>query len=240
MDNVTVDALGSFIDQGLARVEQGAEKLRMISFGLPGVEEEGRIISNDYPRLIGTDFIAHFRQKYDADVRFFNDINAAVYGYYDRNRTLAGGADVKLSPAVVGIYYPRLYYPGMGIVIDGRIYAGRHNFAGEIGSLLNNASERADWLTVDYADKQQVYSYIARDLFFICCVLAPERIVLYGDFLQEMDALGIQKAAEALLDGRFHITLEIGPEFEVDFDRGLRALTDDLLYHAVFMEEEVL
>ena len=212
------------------------EKIRVIGFGLPGVEQEGRIISNDYPQLIGTDFIAHFSKKYGAEIRFFNDINAAVYGYYDRNRPASGGVDIKIAPAVAGIYYPRLYTPGMGIIIDGRIYAGRQNFAGEIGGLLANAAEPADWLNVDYGDWQQLCRYIARDLYFVCCVLAPERIVLYGDFLQGKEVSEIQKAAETLLKGCFHVELEIAPDFEADFDRGLRALAGDLLYQSVFPE----
>lgn len=213
------------------------EKVRVIGFGLPGVERDGRIVSNDYSELVGTDFIAHFRQRYGAEIRFINDINAAAYGYYDRMKPFSACEDMELSPAVVGIYYPRLYYPGVGIIIDGKIYLGSQNFAGEVCRLPYGGPGTlypADWLAINYGNREQVCACIAGHLSQICSVLAPERIVLYGDFFSPEDIGRISELTEQLLEGRFHVQLDIVADLSGDFERGLSVLMEDLLYRTVF------
>lgn len=257
------------------------QKIRVIGFGLPGVERDGRIVSNDYASLVGIDLIDHFRQRYHAEVRFINDINSVVYGYYDRVKPLAACKTMELSPAVVGIYYPRLYYPGAGIIIDGKIYLGSQNFAGEVCRLpyvgpvaqaavtrpvsQNSVAARpvdtepecaqtngspaaacqfaekplpADWLAIDYGDREQVCACIAGHLSQICSVLAPERVALYGDFFAPEDAGRIGQLTEQLLEGRFHVQLDIVADLADDFERGLSVLMGDLMYRTVFGGEE--
>ena len=61
-------------------------------------------------------------------VLYENDVNATVCGYYGYHK--AEGIQT-----VVGLYYPQVYAPGAGTMINGEIYKGGMNFAGEIGWL---------------------------------------------------------------------------------------------------------
>jgi len=197
--------------------------ISVIGFGLPGVEENGIITANDYGRLVGLPFVDFYRQKYERPVFYLNDVNAAVKG--------CDAARLKLN-CLVGVYFPRIYPPGAGMVLNGEVYAGAHNFAGEIGGLLPDV----DWMRLDYGDAPAVCGAMARMLAVYCRVVAPDQFVLYGDFFQDSFAPAIQSETEKLLGGRFDVDIALSAAFEKDFERGmiLCALTkiDETLFSA--------
>ncbi|RAV02342.1 ROK family protein [Paenibacillus sp. YN15] len=61
--------------------------IRVMSFALPGVEHNGRILINDYKELVGVPFQAHFQEKYNLPVIVENDVNAAVLGHCRERET---------------------------------------------------------------------------------------------------------------------------------------------------------
>lgn len=166
---ITVESFCPALDQAFRRYP----KISLLAFGLPGEEVDGEIILNDYRNLIGKKFMAYYRERYRVPVIFENDINAMAYGHYHRMG--------KRDQNVVGIYFPRLYPPGAGLILDGNIYYGNHHFAGEMMCLP--LSYR--WEELDYDNQDQLFLQMRQVLSIFCSTVAPARIVLFGDFFSE-------------------------------------------------------
>ncbi len=215
-------------DPMLDHAFQEAGRVGILVLGLPGVEENGVITKNDYPNLIGGDFLKRCRERYGVPVLFVNDVNAAVFGYSERVGALTEQA------AVAAFYFPRLYTPGMGLVIDGKIYTGEHRLAGEIGHLPCEV----DWIHLDYGNVETFSRAAARLLASVICITAPKQMILYGDFLEEADAAKIQEQTRELLHGNFAVNLETAPSLEPDFEIGLSSIAHDRLYGVLFLQSE--
>lgn len=201
----------SSFEEALDRAFAQFPTIRLIAFGLPGAEKDGVVTVNDHPALIGSTFIPHYEARYHVPVIFVNDINGAVKGYYHQHC-----ADSE-SDTVVGIYFPRSYPPGAGIIINGEVYTGYQNFAGEFG----HYPLVCDWLTLDYSDEQQISEAIGQLVAMICTVLAPSQMILYGDFWSEGNDLSIKKYAERLLRDSFSVQVAVTNQFEQHFEFGL-------------------
>lgn len=146
--------------------------IRVLSFSLPGVEHGGMILTNDYKELEGIPFAGHFESKYRLPVRIENDVNVAVLG--------CGGSAGK-EDVLAGVYFPRYYPPGAGIMVDGKILKGSNGYAGEIALLPLDI----DWLAVDYENPLEIGPVIAKLLLAICSVINPGSVILYGDFFSD-------------------------------------------------------
>lgn len=217
---VLCDSFDTMLDRAFASV--GA--IGIIGFGLPGEEENGIVTINDYPSLVGGDFMKHYRERYGVPVLFVNDINAAALGYCRRCGEVRG--------AVAGLYFPRLYPPGMGLIIDGKIHRGKQCFAGELGCLPLGI----EWSRLRYDDRTELYGAVSRLLAAVICTVAPEQLVLYGDFFTEKDAPRIKESTEKLLRSRFSVSLETESSLEGDYESGLANILLEKLYAVLFGE----
>ncbi len=151
---------------------QAYPTIRTLSFSLPGVEHDGIIIANDYKELEGISFPDHFQYKYHMPVVVENDVNTAVSGY---------GRNINSASVIVGIYFPKYYNPGAGIMIDGKILKGASGYAGEFACLPLGI----DWLSIDYANPREAGPAIAKVISTFSGIVNPSHIVLYGDFFTE-------------------------------------------------------
>lgn len=144
----------------------------IVAFSLPGIERNGIIMINDYKELVGISFTEHFQSKYQLSVVIENDVNTAVFGYARKTEAVS---------VIVGIYFPRAFGPGAGIVIDKIILKGSCGFAGEVCLLPIGI----DWLSINYDNPQEVGAAISKLISIFCGTLNPDRVVLYGDFFND-------------------------------------------------------
>ena len=161
--------------------------IRIVSFSLPGVERNGVILANDYTELEGVPFAEHFQKKYRLPVIMENDVNAAVSGY---------GKSIQAAPVIVGIYFPKSFGPGAGIMIDGKILKGACGYAGEVTLLPLGI----DWISIDYEKPDEVGPAISRLISVFCGIVNPNHVVLYGDFFTDalQEAIARETAAQAV------------------------------------------
>lgn len=201
--------------QMLEKAFKAVDSIRLIGFGLPGEAVGEEITLCDHEALLGTELLEGSRKKYGVPAAFYNDINATVYGYY---RRIFGEENCPYP--VSGLYFPRNFPPGMGLVVNGAPYLGHCSFAGEIGTLPFDT----DWFTLDYGDRDQVRSAVGDLLAIVCGVAAPGRCVLYGDFLVPEDKEPILERARARLGGGYEFSTEILSSPEKDYELGMEEL----------------
>lgn len=197
-----------------------------IGFGMPAVESEGVIMVDDYNTIYGTRFTQHFTQKYEVPVLFENDVNAAVAGYYHLNA-------IKNCACIVYLYFPQKYPPGAGIFINGKLYKGYANFAGEI----KNIPLGIDWNTLDYNNFDEICNAVLKLILSIISVLNPEIIVLSGDFLTMSHVQVFDKQCKKNLSDVFMPKIFLSNQFNSDFEVGMIQNTLDLLKPKLLLVE---
>lgn len=194
------------------------ENICCIYFGLPGELVEGVMTLNDFPELVGDKFLPHYVERYAVNVYVENDINAMTYGNYC-------GWESGQEVSVAGIYIPEHFLPGAGFVLNDGIYYGAGHLSGEIGRL----TVPKDWLKLDYGDENAVAENIAAVLRILCMTLAPERFVIYGEFMTAgiLDAVNAQLKEERKLFPGMAVCCQ--REIEPDYEKGLSGLALEII-----------
>lgn len=201
----------------------------LVAFGLPGEEENQVITINDYPDIIGDEFMKHYKERYKVPVIFENDVNASVSGYYYSHQEPS-------QQNVVGIYFPRIYLPGAGVLIGGEIYHGAQNFAGEFTFIPTPYA----WRELEYNNPMQVSEVLGQLLAMYSCILAPDHFVLYGDFWTEEIKVRTKEYADHLLKGKFKLKITFSESLDQDFEKGMIHLALDYLENQHRIERSYL
>ena len=190
--------------------------IRVISLGVPGVVQEGRIDLCDFDRLSGTDIGRILSEKYSKYVTVENDVNATAMGYY---RRLSGSNPESL----VYIYYPEHGAAGAGIIVNGRVIKGISNFAGEVSYLpflLKRDVQGA-------AQLHESFPKFAGDVVLsVNCILNPDLIVLSGKWFSTNN----KKLVKKYLDDNAPDLHKPPVEFEEDIHD---SYLDGLKYNAL-------
>ena len=195
------------IDAGLAAYDS----IRAIGFGLPGVELGGRILGMDYPALAGTAFADHYQVRYGLPVIVENDVNAASVGYYSRN-------PLEMDAAALYLYFPQKYPPGGGITLDGRLYKGYSNYAGEVASMPLGIDWHEPTLYTSY---DRICEAITTLIGAISLLLNPHRVVLYGAFLTDAHLNEIERRCTARQPVNSVPQLSLTADFTLDYQQGI-------------------
>ena len=193
-------------DAFFSRIIAAGYRLRLAVLVLPGVAEGEEMLLCDFEELVRGQVLHRIRQRFGIEVLFENDVNAAVFGH---------GFEAA-DEVCAGIYFPRRYCPGAGVVVRGEILHGHRRFAGEV--IYIQGTER--WATLDYGDVPTTAEMIAQLLTVYACTVAPQRMVLYGDFFTPaLEAAIRARLAEKML-GRFDLTLTCQDTMAQDQARG--------------------
>lgn len=216
LENILVDSFEPVIDKLLNEYST----IKAIGFGLPGAEHNGTMATNDYKNLNGTEFSNHYRNRYNIPVKFENDVNAAVTGYCNIHEE-----QIENESAVVYIYFPEKYSPGVGIYINGKVYKGFKSFAGEV----KNMPIGVNWDELDYSSTNDVCQAISKLIISIVYLLDPEMIILYGSFINEEYLKNINTLCEEIIIDTTMTQIYKSEDFNLDYENGISKSTLDLL-----------
>lgn len=208
LSEVGVDSFDARIRRFLGHFPQ----IRAICFGIPGVEVNEELVISDYELLRGQSLSRSIRDKFQLPVLVENDVNAAVMGYCQQH-------DIRRDQCVIGLYFPDKYPPGAGIYLNGALLKGRNGLAGEIKYLPLGI----DWVTFDY-HPEEWQEVMVKTIWAFCCMCNPDRIVLYGDSINE--------AVPELILERYRSTVEqlllpditISTDLNRDFEAGIKRI----------------
>ncbi|GHU81589.1 hypothetical protein FACS189468_4530 [Spirochaetia bacterium] len=167
-----------FFEAIVERYQKIYPAISLLAFGMAGFEVRGsdRLLTIDFPDLQWVHFRDHFKEKYGLESILENDIKAAVAGYYE-TRNFGEGS------CVAAIYIPQTHHPGAAICMDGKIYRGRDNAAGEVIFLQTDVKwkpfERNE-INFSQLDIDQLIADIALPMIVL---LNPDCLVTYGSEL---------------------------------------------------------
>ncbi|MDR1389695.1 MAG: ROK family protein [Treponema sp.] len=178
-----------FFDRIVERYQKKYPAIRMLAFGMAGFEVRGSgpLLSINFPKLEWIHFRDHFKNNHQLDSILENDIKAAVAGFY-HTRAFGEGQ------CVAAIYLARSHHPAAGICINGNIYRGRDNAAGEVIFLETpvrwrhfESNDKIDYTKVDV---EKLLGDMALPLIVY---LNPDCLVVYGNWLPETTGERLKK-----------------------------------------------
>ncbi|NLZ33823.1 MAG: ROK family protein [Clostridiales bacterium] len=186
----------------------------IISFGMPVVEVNGRLLISDYKELENTFFTSYIKEKFNIPVLIENDINLAIAGYCFSN-------NISTKKTAIGIYFPNNYPPGAGIYINGKIHKGRNGLAGEIKYLPHN---KIYWESFDY-NLNKIREIIAKTILSFNCMYNPDLIVVYNDKIDETIIEEVTNNCNSEIERVMIPEIIISKEIDKDFEIGIKHIT---------------
>lgn len=200
-------------------------QIEAIGIAIPGQIFDGEIKVGSHESLIGLHLGDIIEERYQKDVIFDNDVNAAVLGYCNRKAT-------NEISSLVGLYFPQNTPPGAAVFLNDQIIKGKHGMAGEI-KYLRNVKEWTSSSTID-----DLYKKIYQTIHTFISTLAPEEILIYREDIQEKKfILGWEKYAK---NHQLPVLPQINFEsyLEEDMIRGMKEWTMNLL-NEKFLNKEI-
>jgi hypothetical protein len=211
---------------GIAAFEKPVDRIlnefpgiKAMGFGIPGIVSGGRIIACDYPGLNGSDFAGSCHERYGLPLIVDNDVNCVA--------AAAGSLrETENNSALVCIYFPKKYGFGAGIYIDGRVYHGRNNYAGEAADMPIGIN----WCDPElYNDETRFTEAVARLLACFCCIVDPQEFILYADFLEQEQIAVIRQKCDGLTRIPVFPDISLSRNYVQDYQNGLLLQIRELL-----------
>lgn len=207
MEDVRPESFDGFFEAAASR----GERVRLAVFALPGEARGDSLFISDFEGLMYATLMPRIRARFGVETLFENDVNAAVFGH-------ASGEEP--APVRAGLYFPRRFCPGAGLVIDGRILHGHGSFAGEVTFLHGPEA----WAALDYGDEPRVCAMVLDLLTALACTVAPASTALYGDFFTDALVGRLGEGLRKRLRGQFDMRLMWQESIAQDMERGARML----------------
>ncbi|MDD3920105.1 MAG: ROK family protein [Eubacteriales bacterium] len=195
--------------------------IKCIGLGIPGVPVSGRAIRIcDVEALRDCDAAGRLKAAFGLPVMMDNDMNLIAYGFY---RSAAPAEPNSL--AFVSFFEETC--AGCGFIINGRIYRGSSNFAGELSYLPFRTRDEAEQLRMQ--DRGCMVDIVAKTLASLAAVINPSLVIFTGAPVKADMAADITARCKDFIPQEHIPAVEIYPEIDDYYRKGLSALTLELL-----------
>lgn len=151
--------------------------INAIGFGIPGiVNREMEVEACDIEALDGCPLKKRLTEQFGVDVVVDNDMNLIAYGFYQEE-----SPDEDSSMALVSFFDK--VCAGCGIIINGTIFHGSTNFAGEV-SYLPFEMSHTDQVQL-LGTREGALDLIYKTIASLAAVINPTQVILTGKPIQE-------------------------------------------------------
>ncbi|MDU1313290.1 MAG: ROK family protein [Clostridium septicum] len=208
------------IDKVVSLIKSKYHQLASIMIGVASNVNDGKIISEmEYIELQGVDIVKYFKDKYDIPVNIENDMNVAAIGYWERHEN----NDIE---AVVSIYMGENGV-GSSLVINGKVWGGASNFAGEI-HYLPICEDNKIYPICGFRDIN-IVEYYGNIIQSYIALVNPNLIVLYNNSYIENKLDEIKNYCKSRVPRIVIPEIIISNEFRADYEYGLNSMANELI-----------
>ncbi len=169
-DSIDEDVLYSTVDAILKRYTN----VSSIMVGVPAVADKGIISHCDIENLNGFKLVEEFTKRYSKKVYMENDMPYKAFGYYKK----LDDAD----KVITVVFFPKRVLPGSATVHKGMIIKGKDHFAGMIGFLPFDKSQKE---LLDSLKDDSSLEIITKSVISLIAIQNPSVIVLSGELVNE-------------------------------------------------------
>lgn len=150
--------------------------ISVIGMSIPGIIYNGLLSSSYIYDIENNEIEKAFTKRYHQKIVITNDVNAAAVGYYVSQKKYQTFMFI-FEPVALGI--------GSGIIINGQLICGAHNFAGEVIYLpFHDQKDHQPNVTPESA-----MDIVSKTVISAMCVIDPQAIILFCDLITDIDEL---------------------------------------------------
>lgn len=171
------------IEELIEELIQEYPTVRAIGFGVPGIiNRKMEVEACDIEALSGCPLRSRLNEHFGIDVVIDNDMNLIAYGFYQEESPEEDSAMALVS------FFENVC-AGCGIIVNGTIFHGSTNFAGEVSYLPFEMSHAEQVQTM--SSREGVLKLVSKTISSLTAVINPTQIILTGapikeDMLDEM------------------------------------------------------
>lgn len=206
------------LEKKVESIQQLYPGMKGIVIGAAGMVSDGKILlSGGECRLVGIDLQAYFSSRFGLPVRVINDMNAVAAGRW----SLDGQKD----NCCVCVYLGRNGM-GAGIVINGNVWQGASDFAGELSFLPDMPGKLCPG-DKDFAPSRMLDAY-RKIIQIYASILNPQRIILYRNPFLDGVLEELYQECEKIIPEHSMPLLVISDDYEKDYEKGLMVIAGSL------------
>ena len=204
VDKIDLETIKSVVEN----MKKKFPKIKVVGFGNTGTNEGDRIIFSDYSEIEGL----NLTEELSIPVVIENDVNSAAIGFSKRK-------GISENYSTVYIFFPESYPPGSAILINGGLYKGYRNSAGEVANIKS-----LNWNKEIYENFEEFCRNASSLISTIASVLNPNCFILSGNFLSEKHISYIHELHRKYLPKSLVSEIYLTKNFSDDLIEGLKAL----------------
>lgn len=201
-------------------IKSSYSQLASIVIGVASNVNNGKIMSHiEYKELQGINISEYFEEKYGIPVIIENDMNVAVRGYLDRHSS----NDIEV---VVNIY---IGDNGMGasMIINGKVWKGKSNFAGEL-HYLPICDDNIKYAKEGFGESD-IVEYYGKVIQSYVSLINPNLIVLYNNVYIKGKLEDIKNYCKVRIPEEAMAKIILSDEFKEDYEFGLSMMASELI-----------
>ena len=203
IDLVTKDGIISILNK-----ELHSSTIKLIIITVPAVVSNDQIVESDIIELKHMNLQKEVEEQLGISTVIKNDMNCCAQGYHLNH------------PIYKNISYLFLVKdggPGCGSIVNGQLLEGKSQIAGEI--IYLPFLEFFEKGRVDYSMEN-----VAKTIACLVSILNPEKILITGDAVVDMDILKLNSYCQKYLPNQFIPKLEMKSDYFSDYYKGINEI----------------
>lgn len=179
--------------------------IKIVSIAIPGIVTNGVVTQCNIRSFESKNLQVFLQDALDIPVIIENDMNFTAYGVY-----CASGQQDNI---LFAIDFPLDDCCGAGIIINGKVFSGANQFAGELSYALEEAGILRSQQPVSKLSKSEILRIVSKSITMVSCVLNPDRFVILCESLSEDDISPILEYCQKYLPEQYLPAIELKNKF---------------------------
>ena len=157
------------------------EKFDAVGIAISGAIHDGHLDLKDFMNSPETNLQKLLEDKYKVPVTLTNNLKSAALGYYVQQDKFEN---------ILFVSRPRGFRSsGLGMVLNGKVFDGAHNMAGEIRYIMQSVVDAADWEENNIVDPVKVLDAISFEIRAAISIIDPQLICVRSELTPDLEKI---------------------------------------------------
>ena len=157
------------------------KKFDAVGIAISGAVHDGHLDLKDFMNSPEINLQKLLEEKYKVPVTLTNNLKSAALGYYVQQDKYE---NILFVSRPVGFRSS-----GLGILLNGKVFNGAHNMAGEIRYIMKSIVDAADWEENNLVDPEKVLNHITFEIRAAIAIVDPQLICVRSPMTPDIEKI---------------------------------------------------